>query len=127
MTDQERIRKKLFLHKASRPLFVNIPKEVKELLGVDINQDAPKGEYDYVHLFATRQEELMELAKANVNYAEHDALFWLSYPKLSGKIKSDIKRETTWEVFEAIGMRPVAQVSINETWSALRGRPLGKS
>ena len=52
-----------------------------------------------------------------------DALFWACYPIGGGKIKSDLKREVVWEVLELIRLRAVSQVALDETWSALRGRP----
>ena len=39
------------------------------------------------------------------------------------KIKSDIKRDKVWNAFAIANLIPVTQVAIDETWSAMRGRP----
>ena len=51
-------------------------------------------------------------------------LLWLSYPKRSSKVETDLSRDVGWEVVADAGLRPVTQVSIDETWSALRFRPV---
>jgi hypothetical protein len=55
-------------------------------------------------------------------------LFWLSSPKKTGKIASDLSRDIVWELMKVMdtGLRPVTQISIDETWSALRFRPTEK-
>ena len=60
----------------------------------------------------------------------YDGVLWISYPKRSSKVKTDLSRDVGWDVVANAGLRPVTQVSVDETWSALRFRPLeqvGKS
>ena len=47
----------------------------------------------------------------------------VTYPKKTGKIASDLSREVTWQAITPLGWRPVTQISIDETWSALRFKP----
>lgn len=54
--------------------------------------------------------------------AERDQLTWLAYPK-AGQLGTDLNRDTLTAAMRAKGVRPVRQVSIDETWSALRFRP----
>ena len=49
-----------------------------------------------------------------------DAL-WVAYPKGN---RADINRDTLWPIVGAYGLRPIAQVAVDDTWSALRFRPL---
>lgn len=121
--------KKLYFHKATSALIVNAPEVYWSLVG-DIPHDTKaaakkKGSYDFVQVFATTQKELEKLIAAVVHDGKHDCLFWACYPKGTGKIKSDIKRETVWVAFEAAGLEAVSSISIDETWTALRARPLG--
>jgi hypothetical protein len=39
-------------------------------------------------------------------------------------VESDLSREEVWAAMEATGWRPVSQIAIDETWSALRFRPV---
>ena len=49
------------------------------------------------------------------------AAFWVAYPKGN---KADINRDTLWPLLAEHGFRPISQVALDETWSALRFRPL---
>jgi len=55
---------------------------------------------------------------------KYDGLLWISYPKRSSKVETDLTRDRGWEVMTEAGLRPVTQVSIDALWSALRFRPL---
>jgi hypothetical protein len=48
---------------------------------------------------------------------------WVSWPKQSSHMQTDLDRDRLAAAMEAYGLRPVASVSINETWSALRFKP----
>ena len=56
----------------------------------------------------------------------YDGLLWVCYPKKSAKIESDLSRDVIWELMQDSGLRPVTQVSIDKTWSALHFRPVEK-
>lgn len=122
--------KKLRLDNSKKLLIVNAPGEYTAILeGVkyDKKPSAEKsGFYDFVQVFAASQAELEMLCLEAGHAGIEDCIFWACYPKGTGKIKSDIKRETVWDAMGLIGLRPVSQIAIDETWSALRGRPSDK-
>lgn len=122
------ILKKLRLNSTQKILIVNAPREYLEFVE-ELNYDTTwdmemEGQYDFVQVFATMQAELESLIVKVSKAGKYDCLFWGCYPKGGGKIKSDIKRDTVWVAFMLGNMRPVSQVSIDETWSALRARPV---
>ena len=88
--------------------------------------DKPQGDnlYDFIQVFGYQQDELEFLVNSVAKSGKYDCKFWACYPKGTGKIKSDIKRETVWKAFELVGLDTVTQVAIDEIWSALRGRPV---
>lgn len=49
------------------------------------------------------------------------AVLWVLYPK--GNV-TDINRDSLWKLLEPYGLRPITQVAVDATWSALRFRPL---
>jgi hypothetical protein len=52
-----------------------------------------------------------------------DAVWWISFPKKSSKIKSDISRDILAAMVQnATQFRPVSNVAIDDDWSALRFR-----
>jgi len=121
--------KKLRLPGTGNILIVNAPKEYAKLLAGLAYDCAPskkkEGGYDFVQVFGTTQSELEKLILKVAPSGRHDCLFWACYPKLGGAIKSDMKRETVWKALSLARLRPVAQIAIDDTWSALRGRPGG--
>lgn len=48
-------------------------------------------------------------------------VFWVFYPK--GNV-TDINRDSLWPMLAGYGLRPITQVAVDDTWSALRFRPL---
>lgn len=50
-------------------------------------------------------------------------LLWISYPKRSAKVETDMTRDIGWETIDAAGWQGVTQIAIDATWSALRFRP----
>jgi hypothetical protein len=59
---------------------------------------------------------------AAVEAARRDALAWVAYPK-GGQLGTDLNRDSLASLLEQRDVRPVRQVSIDATWSALRFRP----
>lgn len=109
----------------------NAPTDNPDLLddlAADVTRvdDAAPGSLDALLLFAANVAELEEFAPQVLPLIKHDGLLWLAYPKKSGKIKSDINRDVGWNVVNREGLRAIRQISIDETWSALRWRPLDK-
>lgn len=97
--------------------------------GPDANVQELPG-FDYVQLFATDVAELDRLAPAALRAVKPDGLLWCCYPKGTAKIKTDLNRDRGWDIVTAAGWEGIAIVSIDDTWSALRFRPLavvGKS
>ena len=117
--------KKLRLNTQGTSLIVNAPADYLAILeGVTFDSQPQAGKiYDFVQVFSARQAELEQLCASVKDAGKYDCLFWACYPKGTGKIKSDIKRETVWTALELAGVQAVTQIAIDETWSALRGRP----
>lgn len=88
--------------------------------------DEPDGAADFVHLFAGSVAELNQRAPEALRTLKYDGVLWIAYPKQSSKVKTDLNRDHGWAVIAEAGLRPVTQVSVNETWSALRFRPVEK-
>jgi hypothetical protein len=73
--------------------------------------------------FVTSSEDVARHATALARAAaDADGLAWAAYPKKSSAVESDITRDHGWEALKAEGLRPVRQVAIDDTWSALRFR-----
>ena len=126
--------KKLRMQPGQRVLILNPPPEyLKGLAPLPeglVVEEAPAGKYDFVHLFVRDQADLERFGPSALESVEDDGLLWISYPKKSSKVKTDLTRDSGWDIVVRAGLRPVTQLSIDETWSALRYRPIervGKS
>ncbi|MCG8608218.1 hypothetical protein MJD09_24945 [bacterium] len=84
------------------------------------------GPYQFTILFVIDRSELEKLARPTIESIEYDSVFWIAYPKGSSSMKSDINRNSLFELLKPYGHRPVSQVAIDNDWSALRFRPIEK-
>jgi len=85
---------------------------------------------DAVLLFVHNLAETAHLVPQAIAAVEPDALFWVAYPKGSSGVPPDLNRDRLWKAVTPTGWRPVRQVALDETWSAMRFRPadrVGKS
>ena len=119
--------KKLRIKSGQRALILNAPEGYIEglsalLEGVQIDQEA-NGEYEFVHVFVVNSEELDELMAIALDAVIFDGLLWVSYPKGSSGVETDLNRDILWERLLSKGIRPVTQISIDKIWSAIRFRP----
>ena len=125
--DPAALQKKLRIQPGLRMLVSNAPEGYVEALGTlpegaEIETEVD-GSFDWGQCFVRDVAELRHLDPQTRDAVEYDGLLWISYPKKSSKISTDISRDVAWEVMKEFGLRPVSQVSIDETWSALRFRP----
>jgi hypothetical protein len=125
---EKSIAKKLLLKPGMKALILNAPQGFMEGLddlptGIQLSSESAAGA-DFVLLYIKDSAELnqhFELAHQSVIF---DGLFWIAYPKGSSKIKTDVNRDILWKILKSKGIRPVAMISIDDTWSAMRFRPV---
>ena len=119
--------KKLRIKSGQSALILNAPEGYVEAFsalieGVQIDQ-AATGEYDFVQVFVLNSDELEALMPTALEAVVFDGLLWVSYPKGSSGVETDVNRDILWEKLLSSGIRPVTQVSIDKVWSAIRFRP----
>ena len=122
------IAKKLGLKPGMRALMVGAPAGYLKLLA-PLPEDvvvfgATKGAYQFVQLFATRKSEIKKSTPKLLKHAARGALVWITYPKKSSGVESDLYREEVWDAMKGTGWGVVSAVAIDEVWSALRFRPV---
>jgi hypothetical protein len=77
-------------------------------------------------VFINNNKDYLDFLKNNLKKVEPDSVLWFAYPKGTSKIKTDINRDTIRLTGEEFGITTVTAISINDTWSALRFRPIEK-
>ncbi len=77
---------------------------------------------DRVHLFAGNQAELDRLLPSALEATKPGGALWVSYPKMETG-RSDLSRQAVHDALRLAGWKPVAVMSFDEVWSAIRARP----
>jgi hypothetical protein len=119
--------KKLAIKPHYRILLINAPEGYRAHMGelpagVTVTTEGD-GTFDMVQAFGEQRADLAAVAPVAIRAIKPDGVLWFTYPKKTGKIASDLSREVTWEVLAPHRWHAVTQISIDETWSALRFRP----
>ena len=81
------------------------------------------GAYDFVEIFALRLSQVSDFAARLPKLASPNALVWISYPKQTSKLDTDLNRDIIWKEMNRAGWPGVSIIAIDETWSALRVHP----
>lgn len=121
---------KMQLKKARTLNILNAPSVIKDTLpqefpGIEVVFDA-ENPSDAVLLFVTSLAGTLELFPQAALLVGLEGLLWLAYPKLTSKVPSDLNRDIIWKGLEDTGWRPVRMVSLDDTWSLMRFRPVDK-
>jgi hypothetical protein len=99
-------------------LFEPLPEGARRLTSL-------RGKADVLVAFVrTRREVLAMVGKLKRGLAA-EAILWICYPKLSSASAGELSRDVLWEALGPHGLRPVAMVAIDSTWSAMRCRIMG--
>lgn len=121
--------RKLGLKPGMRVRILDAPTEYWDLVGekataLEVVELEPRGERedgaDFTHLFATRFDPLRQLmADARSGMAE-DGMVWVSWPKKSSGVESEVGKAEVMREGEAVGLVDVKVCAVDETWSALK-------
>lgn len=77
-------------------------------------------------IFINNNKEYTDFLNNDLKNVEPDSVLWFAYPKGTSKIKTDINRDTIRVTGEEFGITTVTAISIDDTWSALRFRPVDR-
>src|SRR5690242_2818270 len=100
-------------HAARLNLIGPLPENVRTV-------DAP-AEATTALVFADDAGSLRDVLDSHRDQLDRPSVFWVAYPKAN---RTDINRDSLWPILAVYGMRPIAQVAVDDVWSALRFRPL---
>ena len=76
--------------------------------------------YDFIQIFVRNQLDVMELAPSAPAVLSDDGALWFSDPRRSPNLETDIDSNRGWETLLNAGWAAVSEISIDETWSAIR-------
>jgi hypothetical protein len=119
--------KKMKLKPGQRAAIVNAPDGYVEALrplpaDVELSEDLA-GSFEWVQLFVkTRAELEQEIARIRAALRPA-ATLWITFPKGSSKIQTDLTRDKGWDALQALDLKWLTLISVDDTWSAFSLRP----
>ena len=79
--------------------------------------DAPENALDFIHIFASTAETLENFLKQATPCLKTDGMLWISWPKKSSKIPSEIGKFDVMKAGQAAGLVDVKVAAIDDDWS----------
>lgn len=105
-------------------LFVNAPDGYEAAIGPlpegTFVLRKPAGHVDVIQVFVTSRGELERWIPELKPHVGPAGMFWVTYRKGTSGGAADVGRDSIHEYARTVGMQPVAQVAIDDDWSALR-------
>jgi len=117
----------------------NVPGDYGALIGLQAGSIKPVGtraRFDFAHLFADSATRLARDIKALAARLPAEGVLWVSWPKKSSAVASDISEDTLRAIALPLGLVDIKVCAIDATWSALKlvwrrelraGKPSGKA
>ena len=75
---------------------------------------------DVIHLFTKSKSDLAKSLMGWLKVLGPDATIWVSWPKKTSKVETDITEDTIREIALPMGLVDVKVCAVDETWSALK-------
>ena len=94
-------------------LFDELPDELQEIEDREVKKD-------FIHYFASSVAQLEEDLPNLRQEIEENGMIWVSWPKKTSKIESDLNENIIREMALAIGLVDVKVCAVDEVWSGLK-------
>ncbi len=121
---EKSIAQKLMIKEGRTVLLVNQPPNYVAMLGElpsnVIVLTEPTANADIIQLFVSSRAELEAQLLNMKAMLNANGMLWVTYPKGTSKIKTDINRDSIYAYALTLGLEGVAIISVDDTWSALR-------
>ena len=116
--------KKLGIKDGFRVCLVDAPADLlaelkAALAGCQVVRDQ-KGALDFAMVFTKSRTELMKQFKAIGKQLTPAGMFWVSWPKKSSGVATDLDENIVREIGLAAGLVDVKVCAVNEVWSGLK-------
>ncbi|MEP6766513.1 MAG: DUF3052 domain-containing protein [Gemmatimonadaceae bacterium] len=116
--------RKIGIKDGFRVLVINAPTNYQQLLAPlppDV-QFVSKGTAttNVVHLFTTKRAELTRVLTTLRNTLAGDAMVWVSWPKKSAKVPTDITEDVIRAVALPMGWVDIKVCAVTDVWSGLK-------
>src|SRR5688572_457594 len=116
--------KKLGIKEGFRVIILNSPENYEQTLGeLPANvtlADTLVGPFDFIHFFTTQREPLATEFPQLKQVLAPAGMLWISWPKGSAKIETDLTRDIIRGIGLDNGLVDVKVAAVDEIWSGLK-------
>jgi len=114
---------KLGIAPATRVLVRSAPSDYAAIVGLrasGLTLASPRGAFDLAHVFATSAKTLAREIDALARRLPATGVVWVSWPKKSAKVATDITEDTVRTIALPLGLVDVKVCAIDAVWSGLK-------
>jgi len=94
-------------------LVAPLPQDVEVLTRLSAN-------IDVAHIFSTSKSQLERALKRVLPNLQADGAIWVSWPKKSAKVPTEVGEDTIRETAFPLGLVDIKVCAVDDTWSALK-------
>jgi hypothetical protein len=118
--------KKMKFDGAKNAAIINAPEGYLKLLkpfpsGLKAS-DNLNGKFDWIQVFVKTKAEFDALIPKALKAMAAESRIWISFPKGSSKIQTDLTRDKGWDSLRGADLKWINLISVNEVWSAFNLR-----
>ena len=110
--------KKLGIKEGMRCLAVEQPQNYFELLETSFAK--ANKDLDFIHVFSTEFKVFSKLFLSNKKLLKKDGMMWITWPKKSSKVPTDLDENIIRDFGLKNGLVDVKVCAVDDTWSGLK-------
>lgn len=115
------LRKKLGIKDGKTITIINYPPQYLATIGVLPSENKPlKNKVDFIQVFFTDEATLIKSFSKYQKCLAKDGILWISWPKKTSKITSDLNGNIVREIGLSNGLVDVKIAAIDTTWSGYK-------
>ncbi len=98
--------KKIKLKPGAKAAVIHPPENYLQELQHDADvSTALRGKFDWIQIFVKNKAELDRLAPGAANALNPESILWITFPKASSKIQTDLTRDKGWDEARKLGLK----------------------
>jgi hypothetical protein len=111
--------KKLGIKDDASVAILNAPPGYAKSLGLKVSSEL-KSDLDFIQLFTKSRVDLEEQLPRLRRSIKQDGMIWISWPKKSSKVPTDLTEDVIRHTAFALKLVDVKVCAVDETWSGLK-------
>ncbi|MEI9920582.1 MAG: DUF3052 domain-containing protein [Bacteroidota bacterium] len=110
--------KKLGIKEGLKSSIIGAPADYSKLVDIKLTQGT--SDLDFIHIFSTDFKDFSKQFVSNKKKLKKDGMMWISWPKKSAKVPTDLDENIIREFGLKNGLVDVKVCAVDDTWSGLK-------